>query len=103
MNSKRGDFYVTLFPFCYSTGTFIFSIQEEGIVHYMSANPPMTCSASSSASSVLPKRCPPSHKRRNDDPLDEMHVKSITEMKEKRASKEPGSRNTHFVRKLLID
>jgi len=69
-------------------------------VHCVSANPPITCSGSSSASSVSPKHCPPSRKRRNDDPFDEIHMEIIKERKEKRASKEPRSRNTHFCMEI---
>ena len=49
------------------------------------SNPPERSRTPSSASSMSPKRFPPSRKRKNDDPLDEMLMESIKVMKEKRA------------------
>ena len=59
-------------------------------------NPPVRSRTPSSASSMSPKRFPPSRKRKNDDPLDEMLMESIKVMKEKSAPKELKSRNVHF-------
>ena len=64
------------------------------------SNPPVRSRTPSSASSMSPKRFPPSRKRKNDDPLDEMLMESIKVMKEKRASKEPESRNVHFCMEI---
>ena len=71
---------------------FIFSTHEEDVVHNIPANPPVTHSVSSSASSV--PNVALHLERRNDDPLDEMLMESIKVMKGKRASKEPKQKYT---------